>query len=71
MQNFTLQSVSDAFDPKVNCKEQKQRISQDIYPLQLEHLDYLTNETTEGGKDVQVLIITDHFTRYEQDLVTS
>ena len=39
--------------------------------LQLVHLDYLTIEATEGGKDVPVLIITDHFTRYAQALVPS
>ena len=44
---------------------------QDTYPLQLVHLDYLTTERTEGGKDVHVLIITDHFLRYAQALVTS
>ena len=49
MQNFTLKSVSDAFESKVN----------------------LTIEMTKGGKDVHVLIITDHFTRYTQALVTT
>ena len=39
--------------------------------LQLMHLNYLTIEATEGGKDVTVLIITDHFTRYAQGQVTS
>ena len=29
-------------------------------PLQLVHLDYLTIKVTEGGKDVHMLIITDH-----------
>ena len=28
------------------------------HPLQLVHLDYLTIEATEGGKDVHVLIVT-------------
>ena len=37
---------------------------QATYPLQLVHLVYLTIEMTEGGKDVHVLIITDHFVRY-------
>ena len=41
-----------------------------IYPLQLMHLDYLTIEMTKGGKDVHVLIITDHFMRYAQARVT-
>ena len=41
------------------------------YPLQLVHLDFLTIEMTEGGKNIHILIITDHFTRYAQALVTS
>ena len=28
-------------------------------------------KVTEGGKDVHVLVITNHFTRYAQALVTS
>ena len=41
------------------------------YPLELVHLDYLTIEKTEGGNDVHVLMITDHFTRYAQALITT
>ena len=44
---------------------------QATHPLQLVHLDYLTIETTEGCKDVHILIITDHFMRYAQALVMS
>ena len=36
------------------------------YPLELIHLDFLTI----GGKD-DVLVVTDHFTRYAQCYVTS
>ena len=32
------------------------------YPMELVHMDYLTIEANEGGKDVQILVITDHFT---------
>ena len=32
------------------------------YPMELVHMDYLTIEATEGGKDVHNLVITDHFT---------
>ena len=28
----------------------------------LVHMDYLTNDANEGGKDVHMLVITDHFT---------
>ena len=34
---------------------------QAIYPLQSLHLDYLTIEMTQGGKDIHVLIITVHY----------
>ena len=39
--------------------------------LQVVHLDYLMIEATKGGKDVHMLIITDHFMRYVQAVVTS
>ena len=38
------------------------------YPMELVYMDYLT---TEGGKDIHILVITDHFTRYAQAIVTS
>ena len=44
---------------------------QATHPLQLVHLDYLTIKVTEDGKDVPMLIITDHFTWYTQAQVTS
>ena len=31
------------------------------YPMELVHMDYLTIEATKGGKDVHVVVITDHF----------
>ena len=41
------------------------------YLMELVNMDYLTIEATEGGKDVHILVITDHFTRYAQAIVTS
>ena len=41
------------------------------YPMELVHMDYMTIEATEGGKDVHILVITDHLTRYAQAIVTS
>ena len=32
------------------------------YPMELVHMDYLTIEANEGGKDVHILVITDNFT---------
>ena len=32
------------------------------YPMELVHMDYLTIEANEGGKEVHSLVITDHFT---------
>ena len=43
-------------------------------PLELVHIDYLTNEAptnSKSEKDVNVLIIMDHFTRYTQAHITS
>ena len=43
-------------------------------PLELVHINYLTIEAptnSKSGKDVNVLIITDHFTRYTQAHITS
>ena len=40
------------------------------YPMELVHMDYLTIEANEGGKDVHILVITDHFTHYAQAIVT-
>ena len=39
------------------------------YPMELVHMDYLTIETNEGGKDVYILVIKDHFTWYAQGIV--
>ena len=41
------------------------------YPMELVHMDYLTIEAMEGGKDIHILVITDHFTRYAQAIATS
>ena len=41
------------------------------YPMELVHMDYLNTEATEGRKDIHILVITDHFTRYAQAIVTS
>ena len=41
------------------------------YPMELVYMDYLTIEALEGGKDIHILVITDHFTRYAQAIVTS
>ena len=32
------------------------------YPMELVHMDNLTTEANKGGKDVHILVITDHFT---------
>ena len=41
------------------------------YLMELVHINYWTIEATEGGKDVHNLVITDHFTRSAQAIVTS
>ena len=39
--------------------------------LEIVHVDCLNVESGKRGKDVNILVITDHFTRYEQAFVTS
>ena len=41
------------------------------YPMELVHMDYLTMEANKGGKDVHILVITDHFMHYAQAIITS
>ena len=41
-----------------------------LYPLELVHLDYLTIGEKGTDKTVNVLIITDHFTKYAQAFIT-
>ena len=33
-----------------------------IYPMELVHMDYLMIQANECGKDVHILVMTDHFT---------
>ena len=42
-----------------------------IYLMELVHIDYLTIESNEGGRDVHILVITNHCTGYAQAMVTS
>ena len=39
------------------------------YPMELVHMDYLMIEANEGGKDVHILVITDHYTWYAQAIL--
>ena len=39
------------------------------YSMELVHMDYLTIEAKKCGKDVHILVITDHFTPYAQAIV--
>ena len=41
------------------------------YPMELVHIDYLTIESNKTEKDINILVVTDHFTRLAQAFVTS
>ena len=42
------------------------------YPLEIVHMDFLTiGSKKDLNKDINVLVITDHFTRYVQAFVTT
>ena len=40
------------------------------YPIELVHIDFLTMGCPESDKQVNLMIVTDHFTRYAQEYVT-
>ena len=40
------------------------------YPMELVHMDYLTIESNKSNKDVNILVVTDHFNRFAQAFVT-
>ena len=39
--------------------------------MELVHIDYLTIESNKSAKDVNVLVVTDHYTRLAQAFVTN
>ena len=41
------------------------------YPMELVNMDYLMIEANKDGKDVHILVTTDHFTQYVQAIVSS
>ena len=41
-----------------------------IHPMKLVHIDYLTIGSGKAYKDVNTLVVTDHFTRYAQAFIT-
>ena len=40
------------------------------YPMELVHIDYLTIESNKTEKDINILVVTDHFTRLAEAFVT-
>ena len=40
------------------------------YPMELVHIDFLTIGCPESDKEVNLMIVTDHFTRYAQAYIT-
>ena len=43
----------------------------DMYPLELVHTDFLMIDNPMNRKDMNVLVITDHFNRYAQAIITT
>ena len=40
------------------------------HPMEIVHLDYLTIESGKSNRDVNILVVTQHFTRYVQPFIT-
>ena len=57
------------FKAPPHCKEFYPILA--TYPLELVHIDFLMIKNSKNGKDVSVLVITDHFTGYMQAIVTT
>ena len=58
------------------CLKFKSKLQQtELHPIvathsmELVHMDYLTVESGKANKDVNILVVTDHFTRYAQAFV--
>jgi transposase InsO family protein len=73
---FMEQYTKDHLSKCIRCRQYKRR--KDVapmenivatYPMELVHLDYLGLEPSKGNFE-NVLVITDHFTRYAQAIVT-
>ena len=58
---------------KFKAKPQKVELQAILvtYPLELVHMDYLTIESAKADKDVNILVITDHFMRFVQVIITN
>ena len=41
------------------------------HPLELVHMDFLTEESGKNNKDINILVVNNHFTKYSQAYVTS
>ena len=56
----------------LHFKQKPQRAELDpietTHPIEIVHIDYLTIESGKSNKDVNILIVTDLFTRYAQAL---
>ena len=57
------------------AKSKQQRAPMQPYhanaPMELVHINYLTIEHNKTGKDVNILVITDHYSRFVQAVVTT
>ena len=55
------------FKAKPQCAELHPILAK--HPLELVHIDFLTVESGKGDKEINILVVTDHFTRYVQAYV--
>ena len=56
------------FNAKPQCSELHPILTTHL--MELVHIDFLTIESGKGDKVVNILVVTDHFTRYAQANVT-
>ena len=56
------------FKAKPQCAELHPILA--THPMELLHVDFLTTESGKGDKEINILVVTEHFTKYVQDYVT-
>ena len=62
----TIRSCDRCLHFKTRPEKEELNLIETTYPMELVHLDYLTIGEKESDKIINILVVTDHFTKYAQ-----